>query len=117
MSNTDLDHPRTQYVRREPRKTCLSRVEISWQPASGQLRSGSALMEDISPSGMGLRVRTALPVGSLVQIKARNQLRTATVRSCVRADYEYSIGIQFCPDLVENTGSDSTPPENLAPAT
>ena len=90
----------------------MSRVEISWEPAGGQSRSGSALMEDISPSGMGLRVRTAIPVGSLVQIKTRNQVRAATVRRCHRAGYEYSVGVEFSPVPVENIGSDAATPEN-----
>lgn len=80
--------------RSEPRRLCIRRVEIQWE-ADGQMRSQPALMEDISNSGMGLRVRCPFPLGATVQIKIQNELRRATVRHCARADTEYFMGVQF----------------------
>lgn len=83
-------------LRTEPRKTCLARVEIYQEASDGQVRCQPGLMENISTSGMGLRVRTPFLVGSLVKIKTRQQLYLATVRHCARVDVEYFMGVQFC---------------------
>lgn len=72
----------------------MSRVEIRWE-ADGQMRSQPALMEDISNSGMGLRVRTPFVMGAMVEIKFWNQVRRATVRHCRPEEQEYFIGVQF----------------------
>jgi hypothetical protein len=95
--------------RSEPRKTRFASVEICWEAGSGSLRWQSAVMENMSPSGMGLRTRESLPLGTKMQIKTRNQAYSATVRSCYRLGFEYFIGVQLIVVAAAEKGEEAKP--------
>ena len=73
------------------------------------MRWQSAVMENISPSGMGLRTRASVPVGTKMQIKARTQTYSATVRSCYRVGFEYFIGVQLIVVAAAEKGEEAKP--------
>ena len=81
--------------RSEPRKSFVARVELRWKDETGADRSASAILEDRSLSGAGVRTSKPIPVGIQVEIKSQKLTLTGTVKRCVREEFEYIVGIRL----------------------
>ena len=81
--------------RGETRRTRLARAKIVWVTTKGQVAQEPVLMEDVNRSGVGLRIRFALPVDFALALEVHDQIFPATVRHCNRDGHEYFVGIEF----------------------
>jgi hypothetical protein len=83
-----------QEKRKEPRVAVMTRVEVIWEDETTTPHVAPATIEDRSPSGVSLRINTAISVGSKLTIKGpREQFPGVVVNS--RTDKaEYFLGIK-----------------------
>jgi len=80
-------------IRAEPRTALIAAVEISLEgPAVVELNS-SARMEDRSPSGACIRVKTPIQVGAKVKVRGRWERFCGIAKYCRRDGWEYLVGI------------------------
>src|SRR4051794_10925481 len=82
--------------RRAARKDFLARVQVLWQSDIGQLQQKQGMTDDLSPSGIAVRVRCPVPVGNRVDIQLANKTYVGIIRRCVRRGAEHLLGIEFC---------------------
>lgn len=81
--------------RAEIRMLCADMVQVCWeQTSSGKCRA-TALLEDISPSGMCLQFEVSIPVGTRVSIRSPGERLTGIVRYCVYREIGYFVGIEL----------------------
>ena len=80
--------------RTEPRKILLARVEVQWESPTGTSNIAAAMIEDTSRSGMCIRIKKSIPVGSKLQIKWRNEDILGIVRNSRKDGFQYVLGIQ-----------------------
>jgi hypothetical protein len=88
--------------RTESRKETTGPAELHWQIGAGYVRSTLAMIQDISPHGMGIQSPIPFAIGSTLQVKTGGQMRFVTVRRCFRAGAYHLLGVEF----------DETPPED-----
>ena len=81
-------------IRPETRTAIHASVEVSWKDQDGTVHDSPAWMEDKSPSGSCIRVKTPIGVGSTVKIKWRWEEYSGTVKYCRSDGGEYVLGIQ-----------------------
>jgi hypothetical protein len=87
-------------IRPEPRTALLARGEVSWEDQNGFTHDEPARIEDRSLSGVCIRVKTPIHVGSEVKIKWRWDEFSGITRYCRHDQGEYVIGIQrFTKDM------------------
>jgi len=84
----------------EFRMPVMTLVEASWEDQSGASRTAAARMEDKSPGGACIRIKTAIGVGSKVRIQWRFEQFSGTAKYCRSEGWEYLVGIQR--DSTEN---------------
>ncbi|HSZ61807.1 MAG TPA: PilZ domain-containing protein [Terriglobales bacterium] len=99
----------------EFRKPVLTRVDVSWQDASGTWQTVAARMEDRSAGGACLRVKMPIPVGSNVRIRSRQDDFDGETRHCRADGADFLIGIQR--EVAERANPDrslATPQQNRA---
>jgi hypothetical protein len=78
----------------EFRKPVMTMVEASWRDTDGISRTIAARMEDKSPGGVCVRIKTRLAVGSELRIQWRHDHFSGTVRYCRSDGMEFLAGIQ-----------------------
>jgi hypothetical protein len=78
----------------EFRTPVMTLVEASWEDQSGASRTAAARMEDRSPGGACIRIKTAIGVGSKVRIQWRFEQFSGTAKYCRSEGREYLVGIQ-----------------------
>lgn len=78
----------------EFRTPVMTLVEASWQDQRGALQTVHARMEDKSPGGACIRVKTPIGVGSKLRIQWRFEQFSGTARYCRSEGREYIVGIQ-----------------------
>jgi hypothetical protein len=78
----------------EFRKPVMTMVEASWRDTHGILRTVAARMEDKSPGGVCIRIKTRVAVGSELRIQWRHDHFSGTVRYCRSDGMEFLAGIQ-----------------------
>ena len=81
--------------RLEVRKAHMSRTEIFWQASNGDSRREFALIEDVSASGVGMRVHASVPVGTKLEFKFRDRMILGKVQHCTIDRLAYNIGISI----------------------
>ncbi|MBZ5591487.1 MAG: PilZ domain-containing protein [Acidobacteriia bacterium] len=81
--------------RSETRLMCADMVEVQWKEDSGDARSCTGLLEDISPSGACLQLDSPLPLGKTLEIQYRKVRLQGSVCYCFFRDIGYWIGVQF----------------------
>jgi hypothetical protein len=81
-------------IKPEPRTALLARGEVSWQDQNGFTHDEPARIEDRSLSGLCIRVKTPIHVGSEVKVKWRWDGFSGITRYCRPDQGEYVIGIQ-----------------------
>lgn len=97
----------------EFRKPVLTRVDVSWQDASGTWQTIAARMEDRSASGACIRARVPIAAGSKVRIQSRQDDFSGETRHCRADGTDFLIGIQR--DVAERANpnrSIATPQQN-----
>jgi hypothetical protein len=65
------------------------------QIAYGDDQTVSAMIEDRSVSGLGIRVSRPLPLGMPIRVCFRDEMHSAIVRRCVRDQPGFFIGVAF----------------------
>src|SRR5580704_17040138 len=78
----------------EFRMPVMTLVEASWEDPSGASRTAAARMEDRSPGGACIRIKTPIGVGSKVRIQWRFEQFSGTAKYCRSEGREYLVGIQ-----------------------
>ena len=87
-------------IKPEPRVALLARGEVSWQDQYGFSHDEPARIEDRSLSGVCIRVKSPIHVGSEVKLKWRWDGFSGITRYCRPDQGEYVIGIQrFTKDM------------------
>ena len=87
-------------IRPEPRTALIARGEVSWEDQFGFAHHAPARIEDRSVSGVCIRVKEPIGVGSTVNIKWRWDGFSGITKYCREDQGEYVIGIQrFTKDL------------------
>src|SRR5580698_8184706 len=84
-----------QRSRDEVRMLCADLVEVSWKDPSGRTFKGTALLEDISRSGMCLQFEIPVEVGTQMQVHCPGELLTGDVRYCVYREIGYFVGVEL----------------------
>ncbi len=87
-----------QRPRAEIRMLCADMVEVCWQESAERQRKSTALLEDISPSGMCLQFEVPLAIGTEVKIHCPGDRLSGTVRYCVYREIGYFVGIELQAD-------------------
>jgi hypothetical protein len=86
-----------QRERAEIRMLCADMVEVCWKEPPGRKFKSTALLEDISPSGMCLQFEIPVPIGARVEIHCPGEKLSGTVRYCVYREIGYFVGIELVP--------------------
>ncbi len=81
--------------RSESRRTRFARAKISWVGDDGKISNEPIMMEDVTRSGAGFRIRFPLPIGMPLLLEVGEQIHAATVRHCNRDGIEFFVGIEF----------------------
>jgi hypothetical protein len=71
----------------------MCRAEILY----GENQTLSAMIEDRSVSGLGIRVAKSLAPGTPIRVCFRDEMHSAIVRRCVRDEPGFFIGVAFPP--------------------
>jgi hypothetical protein len=77
----------------EPRTVMWAVAEVFWEDLTGTKRA-PATLEDTSPSGACLRVKTPITIGSEVTVKWHREQFSATARNCRRDGAEFLWGVR-----------------------
>lgn len=86
-----------QRERAEIRMLCADMVEVCWQEPGGRKFRSTALLEDISPSGMCLQFEIPLSLGTHVNVNCPGNKLPGMVRYCVYREIGYFVGIELEP--------------------
>jgi hypothetical protein len=86
-----------QRSRAEIRMLCADMVEVCWKEPSGRKSKSTALLEDISASGMCLQFEIPLRIGTHVDIHCPGEKLSGVVRYCVYREIGYFVGIELEP--------------------
>jgi len=86
-----------QRPRAEIRMLCADMVDVCWKEPAGRKRKSTALLEDISPSGMCLQFEVPLAIGMHVNVHCPGDKLAGTVRYCVYREIGYFVGIELEP--------------------
>ena len=76
---------------------CADMVEVCWKEEAGRKYRSTALLEDISPSGMCLQFEVPVPVGAQVQVHCPGEKLTGKVRYCTYREIGYFVGVELEP--------------------
>jgi hypothetical protein len=74
---------------------CADMVQVCWRDKSGRLRKYTALLEDISQSGMCLQFEVPVPVGARVEVQCPGELLSGTARYCFYREIGYFVGVEL----------------------
>ena len=83
--------------RSEARMLCADMVDIRWKDRTGKPQHATALLEDISPSGVCLQLESPLPIGVEIGWETPQQAFTGYVRYCTYREIGYFAGVEFEP--------------------
>ena len=74
---------------------CADMVEVQWKEDSGEVRTCTGLLEDISPSGACLQLDSPLALDKALVIRYRKGRLEGSVCYCFFKDIGYWVGVQF----------------------
>jgi len=95
-------------VQIEPRTAIRTLVTISWDGEYGTVHDASAWMEDTSPSGACIRVKTPIAVGVTIRVVWRWGEFAGVTKYCRRDANEYVLGLQRIKDRMAQNGAPRT---------
>jgi hypothetical protein len=78
----------------EPRTGVMILVEASWEDQHGAWQTVPACMEDKSPGGACIRLKTRIGVGSRLKVQGRWQQFSGVTRYCRPDGHDFVVGIQ-----------------------
>ena len=81
----------------EPRTAMWAVAEVSWEDPAGKAYLAAATLEDTSPSGACIRVKTAIAVGSTLRVKWHREQFSGIARNCRIDGRDFLLGIQRQP--------------------
>lgn len=84
-----------QRSRAEIRMLCADMVQVCWKDASGRKFKATALLEDISRSGMCLQFEVPVTVGTAVHVHCPGEKMDGVVRYCVYREIGYFVGVEL----------------------
>jgi hypothetical protein len=79
----------------ERRLLCADLVQVEWRDRSGETRSITALLEDISRSGACLQTDFPVPVNASIQVRHGRKTLDGTVCYCAYHEIGYFAGVTF----------------------
>ena len=74
---------------------CADMVEVCWKEPPGRKCRSTALLEDISPSGMCLQFEVPVAIGTRVHVHCPGDKFSGTVRYCAYREIGYFVGIEL----------------------
>lgn len=74
---------------------CADMVQVCWKEPTGRKYKATALLEDISRSGMCLQFEVPVAVGTEVQIHCPGEKLAGLVRYCVYREIGYFVGVEL----------------------
>jgi hypothetical protein len=77
---------------------CSDLVRLTWSDPNGQHRAEIAILENMSPSGVGLFLGVHVPHGSRIKIAANEALLNGAVRSCKFRENGWIVGVELDAD-------------------
>ena len=83
--------------RAESRMLCADMIEVSWPDGPERTCSATALLEDISPSGVCLQLEKPAPLGARISWITAGRHFNGRVRYCVYREIGYFVGVEFTP--------------------
>ena len=83
-----------QERRVDPRMLCADLVDVRWKE-KGRTQYLVANLEDISTSGAGLQVDSAIPLNVLLEILHPRLFLQGIVRYCIFREIGYFVGVEF----------------------
>jgi hypothetical protein len=86
-----------QRSRAEIRMLCADMVQVCWREETDRECNATALLEDISPSGMCLQFEIPVPIGTQVGVQCSGDKLAGIVRYCVYREIGYFVGIELEP--------------------
>jgi hypothetical protein len=90
-----------------------ARVNVSWSDQKGMPKRASAMLEDISLTGAGLRMGSAVTVGARLEVQWFRGNFSCIVKYCRASGMDYVVGVKKDTRL-----PDATPaPSKIQPAT
>jgi hypothetical protein len=89
-------------VRKSARIPWTTKLTVSWTGRSGNQDWSNAESVNLSAHGMRFRMKTPLEVRSLISLRCQKPYLqgSASVRSCIRENMAYLVGVEFTGGLV-----------------
>ena len=100
----------------EPRTTLWAVAEVWWDDPAGQPIRAPATLEDTSPSGACLRVKTPISIGARIMVKWHRENFSAVARNCRRDGRDFILGVRREGAAALALPLDANPPHQTAPA-
>jgi hypothetical protein len=104
-------------VRIEMRTAINTLVNVSWEEEDGVSHDGTAWMEDTSPSGACIRLKTPIFIGATVKVKWRWGEFAGIAKYCRYDGREYVLGLERIKNSFVPIVQLRTPPQEERPAT
>lgn len=84
-------------IRKSARVPWTTKLTVNWTGRSGNQDWSAAESVDLSRDGMRFRLKTPLEVRSLITLRCLrpNLQGSASVRSCIRQNMMYVVGVEF----------------------
>jgi hypothetical protein len=74
------------------------RMLVCWKDQAGLKKTGTGLLEDISPSGACLQMEAPIPLGTSIRWQTQDHEFSGSVRYCVYREIGYFVGVEFVAD-------------------
>jgi len=89
----------------EPRTVLWAVAEVFWEDPSGIPYREPATMEDTSPSGACIRLKTPIDVGSKLVVKWQREQFSAVARNCRKDGRDFLLGVRRDPLLLQTNST------------
>lgn len=83
--------------RSEPRIGYFARVKLCSPPPSDESDGVAGMIEDRSKSGLAIRVRKPMTVGSEILVLHGRSVLRCEVKRCVQSGTEFMLGVRLLP--------------------
>jgi hypothetical protein len=77
----------------EPRTAVMIFVEVTWEDQNGTVQSAPARMENRSPHGACIRLKSRLGVGARLSIQSHREQFSGVARYCRPDGKDFLVGI------------------------
>ena len=81
--------------RRNDRELCADLVQVRWKTEMEEVRTDTAILEDISPAGACLEMERMIPPGTKILLDFPTDHCNARVIYCKFDEIKYLIGVEF----------------------